>query len=166
VTVTIAGVIGLVIAVVFGGDQFQANFLLFLHVVSYYITPWVAVLLVDYFVVQRARRNSMPVRELLHPNRGIRATEPRGSRGDDHGRHNLGALHGQRLLQRPDRGSSLGGADVSYFVPGIVAAPIYLAARHRFAPRSANSSGQLSADCTKLQVGLIAQPDAHPRGRG
>ena len=67
VTVTIAGVIGMFIALVFGGDQFQANFLLFLHVVSYYITPWVAVLLVDYFVVQRAGRNSLSVENFYAP---------------------------------------------------------------------------------------------------
>jgi len=49
-------------------------------------------------------RTQLPAgRELLHPDRGIRATEPRGSRGDDHRRHNLRALHGQRLLHRTDR---------------------------------------------------------------
>jgi len=139
VTVTIAGVIGLVIAVVFGGDQFQANFLLFLHVVSYYITPWVAVLLVDYFVVQRAGRNSLPVANFYTPTGAF-------------GRLNLAGVAAMIIgviisvpfmandFYTGPIGSSLGGADVSYFVSGIVAALIYLAARHRFAPRSANSS--------------------------
>lgn len=139
VTVTIAGVIGLVIAVVFGGDQFQANFLLFLHVVSYYITPWVAVLLVDYFVVQRAGRNSLPVANFYTPTGAF-------------GRLNLAGVAAMIMgvtisvpfmandFYTGPIGSSLGGADVSYFVSGIVAALIYLAARHRFAPRSANSS--------------------------
>ena len=43
-------------ALAFGGDEFQTNFKLFLHVVSYYITPWLAVLLIDYFVVHRNGR--------------------------------------------------------------------------------------------------------------
>lgn len=36
-------------------------------------------------------------------------------------------------------GADLAGADLSYFVSGIVAAVVYLAARRRFAPRVAPS---------------------------
>ena len=56
VTVTLGGLVGLALALAFGGDEFQTNFKLFLHVVSYYITPWLAVLLIDYFVVHRNGR--------------------------------------------------------------------------------------------------------------
>ncbi|MBN3453906.1 cytosine permease [Mycobacterium sp. DSM 3803] len=136
VTVTIAGVIGLAIALLFGGDQFQANFLLFLHVLSYYITPWVAVLLVDYYVVQRAGRNTLPFDNFYTPDGAF-------------GRYNLaglGALIVGVVVSVPFMandfytgpvGASLAGADLSYFVSGIVAAVIYLVAKRRMAPRPA-----------------------------
>ena len=135
VTVTIAGVIGMFIALVFGGDQFQSNFLLFLHVVSYYITPWVAVLLVDYFVVQRAGRNSLSVENFYASDGAF-------------GRLNIAGVASMIvgvLISVPFMakdfytgpvGSLLGGADLSYFVSGIVAAVLYLVARRRFAPRN------------------------------
>jgi nucleobase:cation symporter-1, NCS1 family len=128
VTVTIGGVIGLVIALVFGGDQFQANFLLFLHVVSYYITPWVAVLLIDYYVVQRAGRNSLPTENFYTPNGAFGRLNVVG----------VAAMLVGVIISVPFMandfytgpiGSALDGADVSYFVSGIVAAVIYLAVR-------------------------------------
>jgi NCS1 family nucleobase:cation symporter-1 len=136
VTVAIAGVIGLVIALVFGGDQFQANFLLFLHVLSYYITPWVAVLLVDYYVVQRAGRNTPPFENFYTPTGAFGRLNVAG----------LTALIIGVIVSVPFMandfytgpiGASLAGADLSYFVSGIVAALIYVAARRRFAPHTA-----------------------------
>lgn len=79
VTVTIAGLIGMVVAWSFGGDQFRSNFLLFLHVLSYYITPWVAVLIVDYYVVQQAGQKHPGVRQLLHPPARSGTSTPRDS---------------------------------------------------------------------------------------
>jgi NCS1 family nucleobase:cation symporter-1 len=129
----------LVIALVFGGDQFQANFLLFLHVVSYYITPWVAVLLIDYYVVQRAGRNSLAVENFYTPNGAF-------------GRMNVAGLAAMIIgvivsvpfmandFYTGSIGASLDGADISYFVSGIVAAVIYLVARRRFAPRTSYAS--------------------------
>lgn len=135
VTVTIAGVVGLVVALVFGGDHFQANFLLFLHVLSYYITPWVAVLLVDYYVVQRAGRKTAPLENFYTP------TGP-------FGRLNVAGLMALIVgvvvsvpfmandFYTGTIGASLAGADLSYFVSGIVAAVVYLVAWRRFAPHS------------------------------
>jgi NCS1 family nucleobase:cation symporter-1 len=139
VTVIIGGVIGMFIALVFGGDQFQSNFLLFLHVVSYYITPWVAVLLVDYFVVQRAGRNSLSFENFYTPAGAFGRINVAG----------IGAMLAGVVISIPFMandfytgpiGSSLDGADVSYFVSGIAAAVIYLVARRRFAPRNPHSS--------------------------
>lgn len=133
VTVTIAGLVGLVIALVFGGDQFQANFLLFLHVVSYYITPWVAVMLIDYYVVQRGGRNVLPFENFYTPAGAFGRFNVAG----------LAALVVGVVVSVPFMandfytgpiGISLGGADLSYFVSAIVAAVVYLAARRWFAP--------------------------------
>jgi nucleobase:cation symporter-1, NCS1 family len=136
VTVTIAGLIGMVIALVFGGDQFQSNFLLFLHVLSYYITPWVAVLIVDYYVVQRAGRNIMPFDDYYTPTGAFGRFNAAG----------LAALIVGVLVSVPFMandfytgpiGDALAGADLSYFVSGIVAAVVYLVMRPRFAPQTA-----------------------------
>jgi NCS1 family nucleobase:cation symporter-1 len=139
VTVTIAGTIGLVIALVFGGDQFQSNFLLFLHVVSYYITPWVAVLLIDYFVVQRAGRTSLPFENFYNPNGAFGRLNVAGV-----GSMIVGVVVSVPFMANDfytgPIGSLLGGADLSYFVSGIVAALIYITTRRRFAPRSGYSS--------------------------
>jgi NCS1 family nucleobase:cation symporter-1 len=143
VTVTSAGLIGMVIALVFGGDNFQATFLLFLHVLSYYITPWVAVLLIDYFVVRRAGRD-LPAFENFYTPTGV------------FGRFNtagLMALLVGLIVSIPFMandfytgpiGDRLAGADLSYFVSGIVAAAAYLAMRRRFTPRDslARQSGE------------------------
>jgi nucleobase:cation symporter-1, NCS1 family len=148
VTVAIGGTIGLFIAVVFGGDQFQANFLLFLHVVSYYITPWVAVLLIDYFLIQRAGRTSLPIENFYTPTGAFGRLNIAG----------LAAIVVGVLISVPFMandfytgpiGSSLGGADLSYFVSGIVAALIYLAAR-RFAPRRDHLSPVGRVDASRV----------------
>jgi NCS1 family nucleobase:cation symporter-1 len=133
VTVTVAGLVGLVIAVVFGGDQFQTNFLLFLHVLSYYITPWVAVLIVDYYVVQRSGRNTPAFENFYTPSGVFGGFNVAG----------LAALIGGVIVSIPFMandfytgpiGHSLAGADLSYFVSGVVAAVVYLVMRRRSAP--------------------------------
>ena len=146
VTVAIAGVVGLVIALVFGGDQFQSNFLLFLHVVSYYITPWVAVMLIDYYFVQKAGRNTLAFENFYTPTGAF-------------GRFNVAGLTALVVgvvvsvpfmandFYTGTIGAQLDGADLSYFVSGIVAALVYLAARRWLAPRAAVA--HRSTDATK-----------------
>ncbi|MBX8686515.1 cytosine permease [Mycobacterium sp. 20091114027_K0903767] len=140
VTVTVAGVIGLAIALMFGGDEFQSNFLLFLHVVSYYITPWVAVMLIDYYVVQRGGRNTLPFENFYTPAGAF-------------GRYNvagLTALIAGVIVSMPFMangfftgpiGAALDGADLSYFVSGAVAALVYLVMRRGSTP-SVGAGGQ------------------------
>ncbi|OCB57172.1 hypothetical protein A5722_11990 [Mycobacterium vulneris] len=140
VTVTVAGVIGLAIALMFGGEQFQSNFLLFLHVVSYYITPWVAVMLIDYYVVQRGGRNTLPFENFYTPAGAF-------------GRYNvagLTALIAGVIVSIPFMangfftgpiGAALDGADLSYFVSGAVAALVYLVMR-RGSTSSVAAGGQ------------------------
>ncbi|MFF2479177.1 purine-cytosine permease family protein [Streptomyces sp. NPDC058066] len=132
VTVTIAGLFGLFLALVFGGAEFQANFRLFLHVVSYYITPWLAVLLIDYFVVHRSGRGYPDIRNFY---------ERDGVFGR-YGIPGLTALVVGTAISIPFMGTefytgpvakALHGADFSYFVSAVVAAVIYAAWRPRVA---------------------------------
>jgi len=124
VTVAVSGVVGLVLALVFGGAQFQANFHLFLAVISYYITPWLAILLVDYFLVHRGGRDYPAIRNFYQPN---------GAFGR-FGVPGLTALIVGIVVSVPFESTtfytgpiadSLHGADFSYFVSGIVAGVIY-----------------------------------------
>lgn len=124
VTVAAAGVVGLVLALVFGGDEFQDKFLLFLHVISYYITPWVAILLIDYYFLHRAGR-SLPAIDNFYNSGGV------------FGRFNTAGLVSLIigvLVSIPFIANDfytgpiaerLGGADLSYFVSGIIAAVMY-----------------------------------------
>lgn len=124
VTVAVAGAFGMVLALMFGGDEFQEKFLLFLHVISYYITPWVAVLLIDYYLVHRRGRDFPAIENFYKPD-GV------------FGRVNIPGITSMIvgvLVSIPfvandfytgPIGERLGGADLSYFVSGILAAVIY-----------------------------------------
>jgi len=126
VTVTIGGLIGLVIALAFGGSSFMPHFMLFLTVISYYITPWLAVLLVDYFISRRSGRDYPPVENFYNP-RGVFGS---------FGVPGLTALIVGIIVSIPFMGNAfytgpianqLHGADFSYFVGAAVAGVIYAA---------------------------------------
>jgi nucleobase:cation symporter-1, NCS1 family len=57
ITVVAGGAIGLALAFV-GGSNFSANFENFLLVLDYWITPWLAIILVDFFVLHRTSAQS------------------------------------------------------------------------------------------------------------
>lgn len=137
VTVTVVGIIGLGLALAFGGDEFQSNFRLFLHVLSYYITPWLAILLVDYFVVHRSGRSYPSITNFYDPD---------GAFGH-YGVAGLTAFFVGTAVSIPFMGTEfymgpiadvLQGADFSYFVSGIVAAVIYGAWKMRSAGETVN----------------------------
>lgn len=124
VTVAAGGVIGTVLALLFGGDEFQDNFHLFLQFVSYYIAPWLVVLLIDYFVVHRGGRDYPAISNFYTPN-GV------------FGRYRLPGLTALIvgiLVSIPLMASTwytgpiadqLQGADLSYVVSAIITAAIY-----------------------------------------
>lgn len=57
-TVAIGGLIGLLLAWV-GGVNFETNFENFLLVLDYWITPWLGIILVDFFLVRRTTSQSV-----------------------------------------------------------------------------------------------------------
>lgn len=125
-TVVVAGVLGGVLAIAFGGEDFQADFGLFLHIVSYYIMPWLAVLLVNYFWVHR-NGTAYPSYREFYDNGGVFG----GVSWPGVGAMVVGTavsipFMGNDLFTGPVA-DQLGGADVSYFVSGIVAAALYAA---------------------------------------
>jgi NCS1 family nucleobase:cation symporter-1 len=57
VTVSFGAVVGLILAVI-GGANFAINFQNFLLILDYWITPWLAIILIDFFVVRRTTPQS------------------------------------------------------------------------------------------------------------
>ena len=57
-TVVVGGLVGLILAWV-GGVNFESNFENFLLVLDYWITPWLGIILVDFFVVKRTTSKSV-----------------------------------------------------------------------------------------------------------
>ncbi len=118
VTVVAGGVIGLVLSIL-GGANFESFYENFLLVLDYWITPWLAIVLVDYFVVRRTTVESVGnAKSVDLPSLGIYALSilisvpfmvpptPIGSV--------VGALSGW-----------FGGADFSYFISFVVAGISY-----------------------------------------
>ena len=58
-TVVVAGIIGTILSVVLGGSDFEANFSAFLIVMSYFMLPWLAIRLIDFF--WKSRETNTPV---------------------------------------------------------------------------------------------------------
>lgn len=128
VIVIASGVAGGCLALFFGGDRFQDAFGLFLHLISYYIVPWLTILALDFFHVHR-RGTAYPAVATFY--------ESRGAFGGVHW-SGLGTLLVSIAVSVPFMGNELftgviadqiGGADLSYFVSAGVAGVLYLLVR-------------------------------------
>jgi NCS1 family nucleobase:cation symporter-1 len=118
VTVVAGGIVGLVLSIL-GGANFESFYENFLLVLDYWITPWLAIVLVDFFVVRRTTvESASSAKSVDLPSLGIYALSilisvpfmfpptPVGSI--------VGALSGW-----------FGGADFSYFVSFVIAGIAY-----------------------------------------
>lgn len=121
-TVAAGGVVSLALAVIVG-NQFELFFEDFLLILSYWIMPWLAIVLVDFFIVRKTTVTS--VEEARSWDRAVLAV---------YGSSILVSLPFMNLTgySIPFQGpvsSILGGADFSYFVSFFVAAALVLVAR-------------------------------------
>lgn len=122
--VVAGGTIGCLLAVVFGGPDFQAHFNTFLLLVSYFVMPWLAVLFIDFYWRHSAGRTYASIAAFYDakgPFRGIRTAA-------------LTAFAAGLLASAPfmatdaytgPLGRALGGIDVSYGASFLVAAAVY-----------------------------------------
>lgn len=131
------GILGGIVALAIGGSSFEDHFSSFLHVVSYYIMPWLGVLAVGYFKVYRNGNGFPPYDELYKPAGMFKGVMWSG----------MGALIAGVLVSIPFMandyftgpiGASLNDVDLSYFVSGLVAAVVF-AATCKNAPNRASS---------------------------
>lgn len=121
-TVVVAGIIGSILAVVLGGSGFLENFSAFLILMSYFMLPWLAIRLIDFF--WKSRETNTPIDAFYRkdgPFKGVLW-------------HGMAAFVTGIVVSIPFMSSAiytgpvadkLDGADVSYFVSFVVAGIIY-----------------------------------------
>ena len=118
-TVVVGGIVGLVLALI-GGANFADNFENFLLVLDYWITPWLAIILVDFFLLNRTNTESSEMAR----NWDIGAI----------GIYALSIVASVPFMVWPSGyvgplSSIFGGADFSYFISFVLAAVLIYAYR-------------------------------------
>lgn len=132
-SVVLAGTIGTITAVALGGSQFQSHFNAFLIVMSYFITPWLAIRLIDFF--WKSRRTHTPAIDFY------RKDGPFGRvRWFGLGAFTLGIIASSPLmasdLYTGPLARAMNGADVSYLISFLVAGTVYSFSRRPPSPTS------------------------------
>lgn len=135
-TVLVGGIIGLGIALI-GGINFEAFFENFLLTLDYWITPWLAIILVDFFVLRRTSAQSvLQAKSYDFPALAIYALSILAS---------VPFMVPLFTIPYPLNqfvgalNVWFGGADFSYFISFIIAAIVYFAYRKFTRPKSLNS---------------------------
>ena len=129
-TVLVGGIVGLALAI-WGGANFELNFENFLLVLDYWITPWLAIILVDFFILKRASVESCKqARGLDLPALGIYALAILASVPFMSPPVSIGPIVGAIA------NSYLGGADFSYYISFVIAGVLYYAYRKSSKARS------------------------------
>jgi NCS1 family nucleobase:cation symporter-1 len=125
VTVIVGGLVGLGLAL-WGGANFQPNFENFLLILDYWITPWLGIVIVDFFILKRTTAESLKtLRKWDLPTLGIYALAILVSVPFMSPPVSLGPFVGVIATQY------LGGADFSYYVSFLIASILYFAYRKR-----------------------------------
>lgn len=122
--VVLIGGVGTIMSVAFGGPKFDPFLEKFLFLVAYFVTPWLAIIIIDFWLLHRSGERYPNVLEFYRPN---------GVFGEVQWEGLLAFLIGvavsipfmATVLFTGPIGRKLGGADLSYVVSGIVAGLIY-----------------------------------------
>ncbi|MGW7547086.1 purine-cytosine permease family protein [Streptomyces sp. NPDC054770] len=124
-TVVVAGgAVGCVLSVLLGGAGFQSHFNTFLLMVSYFVMPWLAILLIDFYRTHQGGRR-YPEPTVFHDRTGpYRGTRPRALLAFFLGIGASVPFMATDAYTGPI-GHMLGGVDISYAASFVVAAVIY-----------------------------------------
>lgn len=122
--VVLIGAVGVLLSVAFGGPKFQGSLEDFLYLVAYFVTPWLAVVIIDFWVLNKGGRNYPDIVEFYKRTGAFGAIRWTGF---------LSFLIGvavsvpfmATVLYTGPIGKALGGADISYGVSAIVAGALY-----------------------------------------
>jgi NCS1 family nucleobase:cation symporter-1 len=137
----IAG-IGLVLSILFGGPKFVGFFKDFLFILVYWVTPWIGIIAIDFYLFHQAGRGYRDVLEFYKKNGVFGSVRWSGL---------LAFLIGIAVsipFMAPGKftgpiAKAMGGADISYLVSFVVAGLIYLAVGR---PKSAAVSPARAGD--------------------
>lgn len=131
VVVILGGGLGGVLAIVLGGSHFVSNFQAFLFLVTYYVTPWLAILTVDFYWLHRSGREYGSIEDFYRPHGPLSGVNWPGLIAFVLGIGVSVPFMATNLYTGPI-GHALSGGDISYFVSFVVAGSIYgLASRGR-----------------------------------
>ncbi|WP_184502928.1 purine-cytosine permease family protein [Streptomyces botrytidirepellens] len=124
-TVVVAGgAVGCALSVVMGGSNFQSHFNTFLLMVSYFVMPWLAILLIDFYRTHQGGRG-YPRPTVFHDKNGpYRGTRPRALLAFFLGIGAAVPFMATDAYTGPI-GHMLGGADISYATSFAVATVTY-----------------------------------------
>ncbi|MBO0872474.1 MAG: cytosine permease [Pseudonocardia sp.] len=133
------GLIGFVLALLFGGPNFVTNFEAFLFLVTYYVTPWLAVLVIDFYWLRKRGRGYGSIENFYKPQGPFKGINWAGFLAFIVGLAVSVPFMATNLYTGPI-GHALGGADLSYFVSFVVASVLYalLARRNATVDRNAD----------------------------
>jgi nucleobase:cation symporter-1, NCS1 family len=128
--VVLLGVVGTVLAIAFGGPKFEPALEKFLFLVAYWVTPWLAIVIIDFWVLNRGARDYPNTIEFYRPNGVFGEVKWEGVLAFVIGIGVSVPFMATTLYVGPI-GRSLGGADLSYGVSAIVAGIIYYVSARR-----------------------------------
>ena len=143
--VVLIGGVGVVLSVAFGGARFQGSLEDFLYLVAYFVTPWLAIVIIDFWVLNKGGSSYPDTAQFYRRD---------GALGVVHWAGLLSFLIGiavsvpfmATVLYTGPIGKAMGGADISYGVSALVAGVLYYlwgkqtVARRAATPDSAVSS--------------------------
>ncbi|HUY45387.1 MAG TPA: cytosine permease [Streptosporangiaceae bacterium] len=122
--VVLIGAVSVLLSVAFGGPKFQGSLEDFLYLVAYFVTPWLAVVIIDFWVLNKGGSNYPDIAEFYKRSGAFGRVRWPGF---------LSFLIGvavsvpfmATVLYTGPIGKALGGADISYGVSAIVAGTLY-----------------------------------------
>jgi NCS1 family nucleobase:cation symporter-1 len=127
-TVVVIGAAGLVLSLAFGGDQFTHYYDEFLFFVAYFVTPWLAIILLDFYRFRHAYRSGYEVAPVeFYKHDGIFGRVSWTAIISFFVAFAVSVPFMATILYTGPIGKALGGADLSYFVSFVVAGIFYFA---------------------------------------
>jgi nucleobase:cation symporter-1, NCS1 family len=126
--VVLVGVIGIILSVSFGGPKFEPSLEKFLFLVAYFVTPWLAIVIIDFWALNRGGKDYPPVGEFYKRDGVFGGIRWPGLLAFVIGVGVSVPFMATALYTGPI-GKSFGGADISYGVSAVVASVIFYAMR-------------------------------------
>jgi NCS1 family nucleobase:cation symporter-1 len=142
--VVLVGVIGIILSVSFGGPKFEPSLEKFLYLVAYFVTPWLAIVIIDFWALNRGGKDYPQVGEFYKRDGVFGGIRWPGLVAFVIG-VGVSVPFMATVLYTGPIGKSFGGADISYGVSAVVASVIFYAMRRSEGSRVPVPSGSAPA---------------------